>query len=326
MAKERLLAMKTSPGVSVIMPFYNTPATFLREAIESVLQQSFSNWQLLLVDDGSEGECVGIARAYAAQYPERVCYLEHDRHLNQGMSASRNLGIAHATGQYLAFLDADDVWLPQTLRDQVGILEGQPAAAMVYGNAEYWYSWTGRPADRQRDRQPDLGVDPDTLVKPPALVSRFLAGSAAVPCSCSVLVRRLAVVEALGTFEVAFRNLYEDQVFYMKVCLHAPVYVAAQTWGRYRQHAAMSTKAALNSEEALRARLTFLRWVERYLRERDIRDAEVWQQLRQQMWLCGHGQVRRGVRRVKKWILRIQRQVLPLRLQQWLWLRGVFDA
>jgi glycosyltransferase involved in cell wall biosynthesis len=316
--------MKSDPTVSVIMPFHNTPPAFLREAIDSILQQTYSNWQLLLVDDGSAGECVTVARDYAARYPGQVCYLEHDGRHNQGMSASRNLGIAHATGQYLAFLDADDVWLPHTIIELVATIEGQPTAAMVYGNTEYWYSWTGREADRRRDRQPELGVEPDTLVKPPALVPRFLTGSAAVPCPCSLMIRR-HVVETLGGFEAAFRNLYEDQVFYVKVCLHAPVYVAARTWGRYRQHAGMSTSAALNSDEAIRARLIFLRWVESYLREHGIQAAEVWHHLRQQLWLYGHGDQRSNGRRIRKWLLRLQRQVLPPRMQEWLWLRGAFD-
>ena len=317
--------MKSDPTVSVVMPIHNAPSAFLREAIDSILQQTYSNWQLMLVEDGSTGECVAVARDYAVRYPGLVVYLEHDGHYNHGMSASRNLGIAHSSGEYLAFLDADDVWLPHTMTEQVSTIEAQPTAAMVYGNTEYWYSWTGRETDRRRDRQPELGVGLDTLMKPPALVPRLLSGSVAVPCTCSLMIKRQFVVEALGGFEAAFRSLYEDQVFYVKVGLRAPVYVVAQTWGRYRQHAGMSTKAAVNSDEAIRARLIFLRWVESYLRKHDIRDAEVWQHLKQQMWLCGLGDRRNSGRRVKKWLLRLQRQVLPLRMQHWLWRRGAYD-
>ena len=60
------------------------------------------------------------------------------------MSASRNLGVRHAKGRYIAFLDADDVWLPWKLEHQVGLLNSHPEAGMVYGPAQWWYSWNGR--------------------------------------------------------------------------------------------------------------------------------------------------------------------------------------
>src|SRR5262245_21147944 len=97
--------------VSVIISFLNAER-FIQEAIESVFAQGYEHWELLLVDDGSTDESTAIARRYTAQHPERVRYLEHAGHQNRGLSASRNLGIRHAQGEYIAFLDADDVWLP----------------------------------------------------------------------------------------------------------------------------------------------------------------------------------------------------------------------
>src|SRR2546422_6997659 len=100
--------------VSVITIFYNAER-FLREAIESVFAQTYYPWELLLVDDGSVDKSTDIALEYARIYPEKVRYVEHNGHRNLGMSASRNLGIAHAKGEYVTLLDADDVWFPQTL-------------------------------------------------------------------------------------------------------------------------------------------------------------------------------------------------------------------
>src|SRR5918999_1055965 len=113
--------MSSKPLVSVIMIFLNAEK-FIEEAIESVFAQTYDSWELLLVDDGSTDDSTDIALRYAQQNPERVRYLEHDSHLNRGMSASRNLGITHAIGEYIAFLDADDVWLPHKLEQQVAIL------------------------------------------------------------------------------------------------------------------------------------------------------------------------------------------------------------
>jgi glycosyltransferase involved in cell wall biosynthesis len=80
-----------------------------------------------------------------------VRYLQHPGHANLGMSASRNLGIRQADGPYMAFLDADDVWLPAKLEQQVALLEAWPEAAMVYGPTLWWYSWTERLEDQGRD-------------------------------------------------------------------------------------------------------------------------------------------------------------------------------
>src|SRR5829696_811917 len=102
--------MNSKPLVSSVMIFFNAER-FIREAIESVFAQTYDNWELLLVDDGSTDDSTQIALHYAEQYPERVRYLEHPGHQNRGMSASRNLGVSQAKGEYIALLDADDVWL-----------------------------------------------------------------------------------------------------------------------------------------------------------------------------------------------------------------------
>src|SRR5919202_2999091 len=117
--------MSSSSGkpslVSVVVPFWNDKK-FIQETIESVFAQTYENWELLLVDDGSTDGSTQIALRYAEQYPEKVRYLEHPGHQNRGMSAARNLGISHAKGAYIGFLDADDVWLPYKLEQQVAIL------------------------------------------------------------------------------------------------------------------------------------------------------------------------------------------------------------
>ncbi|HYC32345.1 MAG TPA: glycosyltransferase family A protein, partial [Gemmatimonadales bacterium] len=124
--------MTPPPVVSVVMIFLNG-ARFIDEAIRSVQAQSLGEWELLLVDDGSTDDSTAIARAWSGRDPARIRYLEHADHRNLGMSASRNLGIAHARGELLAFLDADDVWFPRKLEEQVGLLRAHPAAGMVFG-------------------------------------------------------------------------------------------------------------------------------------------------------------------------------------------------
>src|SRR5690606_21662112 len=134
----------------------------------------YDRWELLLIDDGSTDASSTIARRYAQEHPERIRYLEHPGHANRGMSASRNLGIAHARGAHIPFLDADDVYLPEKLERQVRLLTAHPDVDMVYGATRHWYSWTGRPEDVARDQVRRLGVPPGTIVRPPRLIPLFL--------------------------------------------------------------------------------------------------------------------------------------------------------
>jgi glycosyltransferase involved in cell wall biosynthesis len=121
--------------VSVIVPFLNAER-FLAEAIESVLAQSYAAWELLLVDDGSSDGSRAVAESYAEQRPEKIFCLEHAGRQNRGVSASLNLGMTHARGDYLALLDADDLCEPQRLQKQVGFLDAHPEVALLGS----WYS------------------------------------------------------------------------------------------------------------------------------------------------------------------------------------------
>ena len=133
--------MHDEPLVSVITTFLNTEK-YLEEAIESVLNQTYTNFELILIDDGSNDNSIRIGREYTNKYPDKVHYLEHEGHQNKGISASRNLGVCNARGKYIATLDADDVWVKHKLEQQVEILEAYPEAGMVCGDTKYWYGRT----------------------------------------------------------------------------------------------------------------------------------------------------------------------------------------
>ena len=274
--------MSTKPLVSTIVAFLDAER-FIEEAVESVFAQTYDNWELLLVDDGSADGSTEVALRYAERNPGRVRYLEHPGHQNRGVSASRNLGINRARGEHVAFLDADDVWLPHHLKRQIAILSEYPQAGMVYGSSQWWYSWTGKPEDTHRDFRDfveKLNVSPNTLLKPPALLTVFLRNGRAVPPPCSTMMRR-EVVKGVGGFEEEFR-LYEDQVLYVKVGLRTPVFVAGECWSRYRQHPDSNWYVAQKAGQVHSARLFFLNWLAEYLSEQGVEDTEVWGLLRQE--------------------------------------------
>jgi glycosyltransferase involved in cell wall biosynthesis len=267
--------VKNSPLVSIITPFFNAEKYF-EETIESAIAQTYDHWELLLVDDGSTDQSTAIAQRYAQTYPDKIKYLEHLGHQNCGKSTSRNLGFNHARGEYIALLDADDIFLPQKLQQQVKILEDQPLTGMVYGPTLYWYSWTGQTKDKRRDYQANLGVKPNTLFQPPTLMTMYLKNGGIVPCTCGLLARR-QLVQELGGFDEKIQHMYEDQVFLAKICLKTPIFVEGGCWDQYRQHPESSSYVAIRKGEyhpflPNPVRLTFLTWLGEYLEQQNIQD------------------------------------------------------
>ncbi|MDP9291162.1 MAG: glycosyltransferase family 2 protein [Verrucomicrobiota bacterium] len=261
------------PAVSVIVPFLNA-SRFFQEAIDSVFAQTYSDWELLLIDDGSTDDSTLIAKQFAAAYPDKVRALEHPNHENRGASASRNLGITNARGKYIAFLDADDVWFPQKLVEQLAILEAHPTAAMVYGATEWWYSWDESSGANTRDHQQAICVPPESLLQPPEILHGYLSQAIPVPCPCGVLVRR-ETIDRVGAFEAEFKTLYDDQVFYTKVTLRSPIFVSGKCWERYRQHAGSLCSQAERTGEGTEARDRYLRWVKQYFVEQRVEDTRL---------------------------------------------------
>ncbi len=287
--------------VSVITIFLNEQA-FIQEAIESLLAQTYQDWELLLVDDGSTDESANIARRYAQQQPEKVRYLEHERHQNRGMSASRNLGIRHAKGNYITFLDADDLYLPRKLERQVTIMEAHPEAAFVCGQAQWWYGWTGNPEDIQRDFQQRLEVPLNRVVEPPTLLILFLRNEWA--SLCDILVRREAI-RTVGGYEDSFPGMYEDQVFHAKLCLKYPAFVSSECWYRYRQHPNACTTLSHQAGQYPSTRKVFLEWLEGYLARQGMQRTTVWEILQHEMWPLRHPRLSRLSTRVQNLLSRM---------------------
>ena len=136
------------PQVSVIIPVYNR-AWCVAEAVQSVLCQDFSDFELIVVDDGSFDETPRVL----ADFPQiRVI-----RTGNRGVSAARNLGVAHARGRLIAFLDSDDLWLPEKLRIQFDFMENSPGCRICQ-TEETWIRNGVRVNPKKRHKKPDGGI------------------------------------------------------------------------------------------------------------------------------------------------------------------------
>jgi glycosyltransferase involved in cell wall biosynthesis len=264
--------MSSPPAVSIVLIFFNEQR-FLREAVDSVLAQTDTDWELLLVDDGSSDGSPNVAREYARRDPDRIRCLEHPGHENRGMSASRNLGITAARGEFVTFLDADDVWMPTKLERQVALLRAYPAAGLATGRTEYWHGWTGDPADSARDFVQRLNVPLDAVVPPPKMLTAFLQDELA---SLSDIVVRRSAIDAVGGYEPPFRGLYEDQVFHAKLCLRYPVVTSSHTGYRYRQHPDSCVQVEGRAGRKLDGRRKFFAWLIPYLEAEHAADRELW--------------------------------------------------
>lgn len=263
-----------SPMVSVVTCFYNEE-TFLEETIQSVLAQTYTDWELLLVDDGSPDTSPAIAKRYADAYPDKIIYLQHEHHTNKGVCKSRNLGIAKSRGKFIAYLDADDVWLPDKLQHQLDIFDQQPQAAVLLEASSYWYSWQS--ADRKNIIIPIGSREQNKLYTPPELMLQlYPLGKGAAPCPSGMMVRRsvhdhiLFVEDFIGPTAV-----YEDQAFLAQLYLHENVFVSSACHNLYRQRQASQVFNVHQDGRYHRVRQYYLEWFEQYLKDHSINNSRI---------------------------------------------------
>ena len=250
-----------SARVSIVTPFLDAE-DFLADAVESVLVQSHEDWELLLVDDGSSDGSLDVAHALASRDKVRIRIVPADP-ARRGAAAARNRGIAVARGALVAFLDADDVYAPGKLANDVEALATDNSAACVYGASRWWHD--GVPG---RDWTERLGVAVDRTYSPPLLFVRILMEERGdIPCTCGVMVRKSAL-DAVGGFEESFA-LYEDQSLWAKLFLAYPTRVRSGCDARYRQHAGSTSMRATHRGDydrfrPHRARVAWLEWLKAY--------------------------------------------------------------
>jgi glycosyltransferase involved in cell wall biosynthesis len=284
------------PTISVITIFHDEER-FLTDAIDSVTSQTGVDWELLLVDDGSTDTSPTLARLAARIDPDRIRYLTHGDGANRGMSASRNLGIAHARGRWLCFLDADDVWLPGKLAAQLAALDRHPGIEVLASPAQWWRSWPGAEAAGD-DWLQTLGPSPaaETVVDAPRLLIDFLDDEWRSICDL-VLSRR--VVDAVGGYEPAFRGMYEDQAFHAKVLSRYPALVTVDSWYRYRQHDEACTANSHRGGAHGSARRLYLDWLDHHLRRGGWPDQHLMRSVRRHRRRAHHPELARIIDRVR---------------------------
>jgi glycosyltransferase involved in cell wall biosynthesis len=265
--------MKISPQVSVIIPFFERE-DFLREAVESVLNQTYRDWEIVLIDDGSSDTSPEIAQSFVADYPDRISFFQHPGNKNLGASASRNLGIQNARGRYITFLDSDDVFYEDTLERELLAFESNPGVDVVCGTLKCWYSWSPAAESWEKDFVVDLVLDLDTVYEPPDLFVHNLGTGGSKPgINCVMVTREFA--EKYEVFAEDYKYAWEDQVFWAKVSLNARIFVMDAVLSNYRQHPASTCAVESVGGRDIESMMIFLKWLEGYVERNNSKDGEV---------------------------------------------------
>jgi glycosyltransferase involved in cell wall biosynthesis len=248
-----------TPDISVIIPVLNM-RRFLPDAIGSVYAQTVGDWEIILADDGSDDGSVDLALEYVQRDPARIRVLAPSGVSTHGASAARNRGLQIARGDYIAFLDADDIWLPEKLEHQRNLLAKYPDAAMTFARVHYFFE---NPAEGAGWDQPFAPLE-DRVYRPPELTLEFLRNADIYPCPTATLIRRGAMME-VGGFEERFRKVRTDLAVWVKLSAHFPVVADSAFVARYRQHGQSSVARMFGDPEAYhRNELDFWGWLLQY--------------------------------------------------------------
>ena len=182
-----------SPKVSIITPAYNAQ-TFIRQAIQSVRQQTFTDWELILIEDCSSDETLSIIRKVMAE-DSRIRLIQNQN--NMGVSRSRNAGIAHARGEWVAFLDSDDCWRPEKLSRQLEFAQKQ--------NCSFTFTGSGFMDENGKSLSYYLPA-------PERITFRQLLKQNLISCS-SVLIRK----DILSSFPTNSERMHEDFALWLMI-------------------------------------------------------------------------------------------------------------
>lgn len=210
--------------VSTIIPTYNSPH-YLIEALESVLSQTYKDMEIVIVDDGSTDNTKEVIQSYLI-LDRNIKYIYQN---NGGTASARNTGIKFSSGEYIAFLDHDDIWLPQKTELQIKILDSDPSIGLVYCRFQI------------------MDEDKGSVLEPPkrelcrgGVYEKFLV-RCYINTASQVMIRK-ACIERVGYFDESLQ-IVDDYDFYIRVARHYKIEYLDQPLANWRIHRLNTSKA-----------------------------------------------------------------------------------
>ncbi len=195
--------------VSIIMPSYNT-AEFIAESIRSVQNQTYTNWELIIVDDCSSDNTDMVIESFSDQ---RIIYIKNDR--NNGAAVSRNRALRAAKGKWIAFLDSDDLWFKEKLEKQINFMKKN----------DYHFSYTNY------SEMNENGVQTGIIVSGPRHITKHGMYNFCWPGCLTVMYDR----EFVGEIQIVDIKKNNDYAMWLKVCKKTDCFLLDEILGTYRR-------------------------------------------------------------------------------------------
>ncbi len=213
------------PKVSVVVCTYNQEH-FIRETLDSILSQTYSNLEIIVTDDGSTDDTPSILREYGQRHSDKVTAVFSDQ--NTGIAANINRGLARRTGEYVSWLDGDDVMLPTKIEKQVALLQQHPEAIGCYHDSEVFDSETNQSLGKMSEL-----YNGSSELKQGQLADWLRPRYYFVP---SAIMARSAACPPHG-FDTRLKHLSEG-LFFIELFRNGPLLAINEVLVRYRRHSA----------------------------------------------------------------------------------------
>lgn len=207
----------SNPLVSVIIPTYNY-AHLIPETLFSVVNQSYSNWECLVIDDGSTDNTSTVVKDFIEEYKDYNFHYFHIK--NEGTSGAKNSGIERASGELIQFLDADDLLSPDKLKIQVSLMQ-QNDAALVFSSSRFFKMEEGQQISQQK--YPDGFLAEDSL-SGHALLKKLIINNIV---TISGPLVKTSLLHKAGKFDVTLKN-NEDWILWFNIALMQPLFLSDQ--------------------------------------------------------------------------------------------------
>ena len=234
--------------VSIITPIHNAEST-IAETAESVMRQDNVNWEWLFFEDASTDKSLQILEQL--QKKDSRLRIIGQSEKSMGPSYGRNRCIEESKGDLIAFLDADDLWLPEYLNKRIETHSAFPEVGMICGPAIYFGSG--------QENVQDTGFIDSKLFKPSELILPFMTNIKGTPCPSGATIKK-EVFERGIAFPKELRR-GEDIAFFLLVNQHFAVFYDAAPIFKYRRHADSSTLRAVKSGDFYEMELAFYKWL-----------------------------------------------------------------
>lgn len=231
--------MNKMARIDIIIPAFNA-AKYLPFALESVVSQTYDDWRILLVDDGSTDNTVGVVAPFLTSLGPKIKYIKQN---NRGLPAARNVAIQASSAEFLALLDADDVWLPCRLSESLRVLAERPLAGLSYGlithidpQGRLGTTFHGNPKHAEGRIAPQLYMRK-------------------VELPCPTITFRRKCVDEVGFFDETMRAT-EDRDLWLRIALQYEVAFVPKVLAYYR---VSPNSMSADSQRMLQAQLQFIR-------------------------------------------------------------------